>query len=90
MWCATRLRFLGKVLSVQKSYKSSEENKNVGGEPGKNALNFLSKDNSESRKVKDGSRSASLVAAEPIAEKLGVNYPFPPHLEYVLCLLLDL
>ncbi|XP_057544672.1 U11/U12 small nuclear ribonucleoprotein 65 kDa protein [Amaranthus tricolor] len=76
------LRFLGKVLSVQKSYKSSEENKNVGGEPGKNALNFLSKDNSESRKVKDGSRSASLVAAEPIAEKLGVNYPFPPHLEY--------
>ncbi|KAG8374521.1 hypothetical protein BUALT_Bualt10G0003600 [Buddleja alternifolia] len=30
----------------------------------------------------DSSREGSIHSSEPIAEKLGVDYPFPPHLEY--------
>ncbi|XP_021722528.1 U11/U12 small nuclear ribonucleoprotein 65 kDa protein-like [Chenopodium quinoa] len=76
------LRFLGKVLSVEKSSKPSEDNKQVGGESEKNTLKPLNQENAQSRDVQEGSKSASQLAAEPIAEKLGINYPFPPHIEY--------
>lgn len=40
-------------------------------------------------KVKDASvLSHGYIGSIPIAEKLGVDYPFPPHLEYVYCVLL--
>ncbi|XP_021764164.1 U11/U12 small nuclear ribonucleoprotein 65 kDa protein-like [Chenopodium quinoa] len=76
------LRFLGKVLSVEKSSKPSEDNKQVGGESDNNTLKPLYQENTQSRDVQEGSKSASQLVAEPIAEKLGINYPFPPHLEY--------
>lgn len=40
--------------------------------------------------VKDVSVGSSTHASEPIAQKLGIEYPFPPHLEYVLLSLLKL
>lgn len=33
--------------------------------------------------VKDASAPSHRYTGDPIAEKLGVDYPFPPHLEYV-------
>ncbi|KAL2930710.1 U11/U12 small nuclear ribonucleoprotein 65 kDa protein, partial [Bienertia sinuspersici] len=77
-----QVAILGKVLSVEKSSKPSEDDKYVKGESEKNILKSLNKDNSQSRDKHDGSESANAHGAEPIAEKLGVNYPFPPHLEY--------
>ncbi|KNA24518.1 hypothetical protein SOVF_015240 [Spinacia oleracea] len=76
------LRFLGKVLSVEKSSMPSEDNKHVGGEFEKNTQKPVNMDNLQSRDAQQVPNSASQLAAESISEKLGVNYPFPPHLEY--------
>ncbi|XP_074274942.1 U11/U12 small nuclear ribonucleoprotein 65 kDa protein [Silene latifolia] len=76
------LRFLGKVLSVEKASKPSEGNKNLGGETETNTQRHSVKDGSQSIDDKEGSKAGSLLRPEPIAERLGVNYPFPPHLEY--------
>ncbi|ONK62763.1 uncharacterized protein A4U43_C07F7890 [Asparagus officinalis] len=71
-----RLRFLGKVLTVER----------VGSNP-------KSTSTKSEAQPKDSSQPASLLkdpanpvnsvyASEPIASRLGVDYPFPPHLEY--------
>lgn len=75
-----RLRFLGKVLSVERASKVTEERKRQHGEmqTGKDAASLI-KNVSSAEKLDGNARGG-----EPIAEKLGVNYPFPPHLEYVL------
>lgn len=73
------LRFLGKVLSVELAGKRLEDGSSL---------------ESSSQMAKESSPSFGHVAApnlftdgaklssEPIAQGLGVEYPFPPHLEY--------
>ncbi|CAH9127474.1 unnamed protein product [Cuscuta epithymum] len=76
------LRFLGKILSVERASKRTEADKqhqqSVRG-TGKDSINLIK--DSASYKERDGS-SLSYLRNEPIAERLGVDYPFPPHLEY--------
>ncbi|XWS58474.1 hypothetical protein CRYUN_Cryun08bG0037000 [Craigia yunnanensis] len=80
------LRFLGKVLSVERASKLSEDNKaqQTGVQLGKDfpQSGSLVKDANLTRDLNQGSRSGSIPASEPIAPRLGVEYPFPPHLEY--------
>lgn len=75
------LRFLGKVLSVEKASKPAED-KHVGSESEKITQKPLLTEAAQTRDAREGSKSGCVHAAEPIAEKLGVDYPFPPHLEY--------
>ncbi|XP_019162076.1 PREDICTED: U11/U12 small nuclear ribonucleoprotein 65 kDa protein isoform X1 [Ipomoea nil] len=75
------LRFLGKILSVEKASKRTAEDKHGKSEPGtgKDSISLI-KDGA-SYKDLDGS-TLSYRRNEPIAQRLGVDYPFPPHLEY--------
>uniref|UniRef100_A0A2P2QMW5 U11/U12 small nuclear ribonucleoprotein 65 kDa protein-like n=1 Tax=Rhizophora mucronata TaxID=61149 RepID=A0A2P2QMW5_RHIMU len=80
------LRFLGKVLLVEKATKHNEENKSRKSE-GQSGRDYkpstsLVKDAAVTRDLTEGPKSGSLFASEPIAPRLGVDYPFPPHLEY--------
>ncbi|XP_057967249.1 U11/U12 small nuclear ribonucleoprotein 65 kDa protein [Malania oleifera] len=80
------LRFLGKVLSVEKTSKPICVNKNQQGEaPDRKDFappTTLLKHGTVTKDVSESSKSGSLPGREPIAERLGVDYPFPPHLEY--------
>ncbi|XP_022744180.1 U11/U12 small nuclear ribonucleoprotein 65 kDa protein-like isoform X2 [Durio zibethinus] len=80
------LRFLGKVLSVDRASKPREDNKpqQTGVQLGKDFTQSASlvKDANLTRDLNQGSRSGSIPASEPIASRLGVDYPYPPHLEY--------
>ncbi|CAK7341345.1 unnamed protein product [Dovyalis caffra] len=80
------LRFLGKVLSVERASKLNEDSrfKQSEAQQGKDSIlpTSLMKDASVTRDVLEGSKFGSLPAREPIAPRLGVDYPFPPHLEY--------
>lgn len=67
------LRFLGKVLSVERANNKSSGEK-------KPQLIGSVKDANLSRSTNED--SGSTLASEPIAPRLGVEYPFPPHLEY--------
>ena len=78
-----RLRFLGKVLSVERasSNKPNLDNKLQSGEA-RNDNDFVP----PSSLVKDATLTKdktqrSIPSAEPIAPRLGVDYPFPPYLE---------
>ncbi|KAF8110115.1 hypothetical protein N665_0088s0126 [Sinapis alba] len=71
------LRFLGKVLQVQRANKPNENKKPE--ESGKDGQPFaFSTVTSDS----DSKSGQGLAGGEPIAPKLGINYPFPPHLQY--------
>ncbi|KAL0694593.1 hypothetical protein Bca4012_061773 [Brassica carinata] len=75
------LRFLGKVLQVQRATtnKPSENKKpRLNEEPGKDGQPFAFSTVSSN----NDSKSGQGLAGEPIAPKLGINYPFPPHLQY--------
>lgn len=74
-----RLRFLGKVLSVERASKPNEENKHKHFEA--QSISSM-KEAAVTRNQREGLNSGSVPAAEPIAPRLGVDYPFPPHLEY--------
>ncbi|KAJ6763059.1 RNA-BINDING REGION-CONTAINING PROTEIN 3 [Salix purpurea] len=78
------LRFLGKVLLVERASKLNEDSKFKQSEAqqGKDSIlpTSLMKDASVTRD--EGSNFGSLPASEPIAPRLGVDYPFPPYLEY--------
>ncbi|KAL1554528.1 U11/U12 small nuclear ribonucleoprotein 65 kDa protein [Salvia divinorum] len=67
------LRFLGKVMSVERANK-------VEGTKQQDKEREVRKD--AASVVKDASVGSSTHASEPIAQKLGIEYPFPPHLEY--------
>lgn len=84
-----RLRFLGKVLSVERASKPTEGDKHQQSEPqlGKDS-SFSMKDVPIGKDLTPGAKLASLPGTEPIAERLGVDYPFPPHLEYVFYFLI--
>ncbi|KAJ4915041.1 U11/U12 small nuclear ribonucleoprotein 65 kDa protein [Raphanus sativus] len=74
------LRFLGKVLQVQRATTNKpNENKKprLNEESGKDGQTFSNVSSNNDSKSGQG-----LLAGEPIAPKLGINYPFPPHLQY--------
>lgn len=74
------LRFLGKVLQVQRANKPSENKKpRLNEESGKDGQPLVFSTVSSSN---NDSKSGEGLAGEPIAPKLGINYPFPPHLQY--------
>ncbi|KAK1318520.1 hypothetical protein QJS10_CPB04g00650 [Acorus calamus] len=80
-----RLKFLGKVLSVERSGKpiSKDERKevqysNVSAFPQASSL----KDSPITGCLSQATIAKSGFASEPISARLGVDYPFPPHLEY--------
>ncbi|KAK9102320.1 hypothetical protein Sjap_019574 [Stephania japonica] len=78
-----RLRFLGKVLSVERAEKPSANSINRDGKDSTNLPKTLMKDAPLSASnLSIGSDSGKHFGAEPIAPRLGVDYPFPPHLEY--------
>ncbi|KAL5218479.1 hypothetical protein ABZP36_019163 [Zizania latifolia] len=71
-----RLRFLGKVLIVERANQPNSKNTNENhqeqsahGTSQVLSTNYLNQKN-------------PISSAEPIAPKLGVDYPFPAHLEY--------
>ncbi|KAM7269202.1 hypothetical protein ACFE04_024699 [Oxalis oulophora] len=81
------LRFMGKVLSVERARTSNPNENNISN----NNQRHLPKDSFSINKEESASASASASgnythdfksASEPIAPKLGVDYPFPPYLEY--------
>ncbi|KAK9017462.1 hypothetical protein V6N11_079941 [Hibiscus sabdariffa] len=74
-----------KVLLVERASKPTEHNKpqQTGVQLGNDfsqSASFL-KDANSTRDRNQGSRLGSLPASEPIAPRLDVDYPFPPHLE---------
>ncbi|KAH6777119.1 RNA-binding family protein [Perilla frutescens var. frutescens] len=77
------LRFLGKVLSVERASKAIEGTKQQDSERvvRKNATSMV-KDASAPKGSSHDYTGSNIHATEPIAEKLGVDYPFSPHLEY--------
>ncbi|GFZ09755.1 RNA-binding (RRM/RBD/RNP motifs) family protein [Actinidia rufa] len=77
------LCFLGKVLAVERASKPTENNKHQqgAGQPGKHSSSLM-KDTAPTRDLNKGSKLGSFPSNEPIAERLDVDYPFPPHLEY--------
>lgn len=76
------LRFLGKVLSVEKARKSGENIKDQQEKllPGNHPSPVV--DTPPARGHGLVPQLRSIPASEPIADRLGVDYPFPPHLEY--------
>ncbi|KAL6006482.1 hypothetical protein ACLOJK_037436 [Asimina triloba] len=82
----SQLRFLGKMLSVERAGKLSDgKNQQNDMQPGKDPSlpsASLLKDAQVPGDLSKGSIAGSVLAAEPIAPKLGVDYPFPRHLEY--------
>ncbi|KAM6567806.1 hypothetical protein CsatA_026934 [Cannabis sativa] len=78
------LRFLGKVLKAEKASKQPQNDDDNKAQPGSHeaqssVLNTCYSKENASEQV---SKSGSLPALEPIAPRLGVDYPFPPYLEY--------
>lgn len=78
------LRFLGKVLSVERASKPPDSNNNQQNKPqfDKDSTSLV-KDATMTKDLKEGFESTSSQVNEPIAKRLGVDYPFPPQLEYV-------
>ncbi|KAK3197955.1 hypothetical protein Dsin_021370 [Dipteronia sinensis] len=73
------LRFLGKVLKVERASKVNENTK-----PNYSEAQPISvmKEATVNRDHSEGLKPGSLPSSEAIAPRLGVDYPFPPHLEY--------
>ncbi|GMN58426.1 hypothetical protein TIFTF001_027529 [Ficus carica] len=84
------LRFLGKVLKVEKASKTPNDDNNttqIGTHEAKLRKDLISPTSAASFSkdigVEQVSRLGSHPAAEPVAPRLGVDYPFPPHLDCV-------
>ncbi|XP_014491248.1 U11/U12 small nuclear ribonucleoprotein 65 kDa protein isoform X1 [Vigna radiata var. radiata] len=77
------LRFLGKVLSAERASKLTGNGENSSGDQlGKDSKTSMLKNANVGKPVDGDTKSRGLPIPEPIADRLGVNYPFPPHLEY--------
>ncbi|XP_062113658.1 U11/U12 small nuclear ribonucleoprotein 65 kDa protein [Humulus lupulus] len=76
------LRFLGKVLKAEKASKQPQDDNKP--QPGSHEAqsSVLSTSGSKENASEQVSKPGSLPAADPIAPRLGVDYPFPPYLEY--------
>ncbi|XP_060168546.1 U11/U12 small nuclear ribonucleoprotein 65 kDa protein isoform X1 [Lycium barbarum] len=77
------VRFLGKTLAVERASRSTERDKYGQSEPriGNESVSLIQ--DAAAKEFGGGSRAGPYPVSEPIAERLGVDYPFPPHLEYV-------
>ncbi|KAJ3682957.1 hypothetical protein LUZ60_013184 [Juncus effusus] len=72
-----RLRFLGKTLIVERTNQPTNKNKDqIPKESSPHALKTVQDNPSVNNKSTVG------FGSEPIESRLGVDYPFPPHLEY--------
>ncbi|KAK7396037.1 hypothetical protein VNO78_16737 [Psophocarpus tetragonolobus] len=77
------LRFLGKVLSAERASNSTVNGeKSRGDQLGKDSKTSMLKNANVTKPIDGDTKSGGLPIPEPIADRLGVNYPFPPHLEY--------
>ncbi|KAI3437099.1 uncharacterized protein J3R85_005840 [Psidium guajava] len=80
------LRFLGRVLKVERASNDTKDNKIRGkGAPSasdKIAPSTVAKEAGLPEDRNENPNRGFATASEPIAPKLGVDYPFPPHLEY--------
>ncbi|XP_058737696.1 U11/U12 small nuclear ribonucleoprotein 65 kDa protein [Vicia villosa] len=77
------LKFLGKVLSAEKASKPiANEEKSSGAQLGKDSNSPVVKNENVTKSIDGDTKSGGLPIPEPIAHRLGVDYPFPPHLEY--------
>ncbi|XP_056158370.1 U11/U12 small nuclear ribonucleoprotein 65 kDa protein isoform X3 [Syzygium oleosum] len=80
------LRFLGRVLKVERASNETKDNKIQG--KGASSANDITAPSTVTKEAGlPGDRNENptygfATANEPIAPKLGVDYPFPPHLEY--------
>ena len=78
-----RLRFLGKVLSAESANNPIENGeKGSAAQLRKDSKMSVVKDTNITKPIDGDTKSRCLPIAEPIAERLGVDYPFPPYLEY--------
>ncbi|CAI0432700.1 unnamed protein product [Linum tenue] len=81
------VRFLGKVLKVEKANKINEDHRSKQSENQGRKHNILpipsARDTHTSGTDISGElKSGAFIASQPIAPKLGVDYPFPAHLGY--------
>uniref|UniRef100_A0A1D1XIR6 RNA-binding protein 40 n=1 Tax=Anthurium amnicola TaxID=1678845 RepID=A0A1D1XIR6_9ARAE len=82
-----RMRFLGKVLTVERAGKAVPDNKHRQNEsqPGKESSSqpaMSLNHQSVTGKPAETTDVNSVLSGEPIASRLGVDYPFPPYLGY--------
>ncbi|XP_066351382.1 U11/U12 small nuclear ribonucleoprotein 65 kDa protein-like [Miscanthus floridulus] len=71
-----RLRFLGKVLTVERANRPNANDSHLKHQ------DQLVHGASQVPSISSQNQKDHTSTAEPIASKLGVDYPFPPHLEY--------
>ncbi|TKY62926.1 U11/U12 small nuclear ribonucleoprotein 65 kDa protein [Spatholobus suberectus] len=77
------LRFLGKVLSAERANNPTENGeRSSGAQLGKDSKTSKLKNANVTKPIDGDTKSGGLPIPEPIADRLGVNYPFPPHIEY--------
>ncbi|CAN1813837.1 U11/U12 small nuclear ribonucleoprotein 65 kDa protein [Linum perenne] len=76
------LRFLGKVLTVEKANNRGKQSEDQGRKDNVVPISRAEDAHSTGREFTLNSKSGPYLGSEPIAPKLGVDYPFPPHLEY--------
>jgi len=78
-----RLRFLGKVLSAERANNPIENGeKSSRVQQGKDSNTSVVKNANVTKTIDADTKSGGLPSLEPIADRLGVDYPFSPHLEY--------
>lgn len=73
-----RLRFLGKVLTVERANCPNANESHLKHQ------DQLGHGASQVPSISSQTQKDHTSIAEPIAPKLSVDYPFPPHLEYVI------
>ncbi|WMV13185.1 hypothetical protein MTR67_006570 [Solanum verrucosum] len=74
------VRFLGKILAVERATRSTDRQREH--RIGDGSVSLI-KDAAAAKEFGGVSREGPYPGSEPIANRLGVDYPFPPHLEYV-------
>lgn len=79
-----RLRFLGKVLKVERATANNDKPSQAAN---KDSLSLTATSKSSlvhNPTINRDIQETEVSRSEPIAPRLGVDYPFPPHLEYVI------
>ncbi|XP_078433319.1 RNA-binding (RRM/RBD/RNP motifs) family protein [Wolffia australiana] len=77
-----RLKFMGKVLSVERASKARSDDNKLKTEAQSSVHSSILKAQALMEKKTKGAEMPSTPLAEPIAPRLGVDFPFPPYLEY--------
>ncbi|XP_024160941.1 U11/U12 small nuclear ribonucleoprotein 65 kDa protein isoform X2 [Rosa chinensis] len=76
------LRFLGKVLKVERATSNSDKPLQDGNKDSVSLPPTSTSSSGYNPTVKRETRETEVSRSEPIAPRLGVDYCFPPHLEY--------